>query len=152
MRRRRHPERRPCTGGCGKLRPAGGTERCPDCTLEAKRLAAIERVRKPADVLEPQVVIKTPIPIAVTTAAVDARDRAVLTRLRQGPATFAELLLVLPPDATMSDDQRREALSRSLSRLRIKKREIRTDGNSWESMTDGRARSNVLQGPVAAER
>jgi len=33
--------------GCGKPRPPDGSPRCPDCVLEQRRLAAIEKLPAP---------------------------------------------------------------------------------------------------------
>jgi len=39
-------QRRTCPD-CGKPRPPGGSGRCPDCVLEQRRLAAIEKLPAP---------------------------------------------------------------------------------------------------------
>lgn len=106
--------------------------------LERRRVAKIEQAPRPAStpaapVERAAVTTSTPVP-AVSLDAVQARDAAVIYCLTKAPASFDELLAAMPAEAELTTDTlRREALSRSLSRLRMKTREIRTVGaDRWE--------------------
>lgn len=65
-------------------------------------------------------------------ALVHARDQAVLARIRTSPATVAELLRALPEEPGQTAVDRQRALTTSLSRLRLMKRAIVSDGTLWK--------------------
>lgn len=69
----------------------------------------------------------------VSTDIVNARDAAILACLKQGRASVNELLAAMPAEHPPLDEEaRRVALSRSLGRLRIKTRQVKSDGTLWE--------------------
>lgn len=54
------------------------------------------------------------------TAQVEARDKAMKARLRQGPATFDQLVQAMPDEAWASDEAKRAACKASLRRLSLR--------------------------------
>lgn len=54
------------------------------------------------------------------TAQVEARDKAMKARLRQGPATFDQLVQAMPDEAWVSDEAKRAACKASLRRLSLR--------------------------------
>ena len=59
-----------------------------------------------------------------------ARDYAIRRRLKQGDATFGELLEVMPIEVDLTDQERALACQRAIRRLVIKK-EIFDVGDKW---------------------
>lgn len=93
-----------------------------------------------------------PTPADISTAAsrpdagprhpadvVRARDAAVLAFVQQhSPVTEDRLVAALPPEPGQTAEQRRQALERSLARLKLRDRAVRqTCGGAWEPMPSG---------------
>ena len=96
-----------CAGGCGKTVTETG-QRCVDCELKARTSAAaapddpgLWRAKSPEEA--------------------EARDRAMLDRLKTGPAGFDALVAVMPGDF-VSGTAREMATRSTLIRLKTKQR------------------------------
>lgn len=67
---------------------------------------------------------------------VEARDAAVRQRLKDGPATVDQLVALFHlREPELTEDDRRQAVHRSLSRLRLKDKAVRHvagDASRWE--------------------
>lgn len=102
----------PCTGGCGKGRPAPG-DTCPDCILarrqarEATKLATEGSGEARAESL------------ASSPAIAEARNAAVLERLKHGPASFEQLVTVIPSE-NLSAAAKEQACRSTVLRLKVK--------------------------------
>jgi hypothetical protein len=65
-----------------------------------------------------------------TEEAIQARDRAILERLRVGPATLDQLVEVMPIEAGQTMDIRIDECARAVRRLGFKK-VVRATVNGW---------------------
>jgi len=74
--------------------------------------------------------------VATSNAAAGARDDAVRVALREGPLTFDALLAKFQPlERWLTDQEARAALTRTLTRLKLKTGEVRDRGDVWEATT-----------------
>jgi hypothetical protein len=70
--------------------------------------------------------------VAASDAAANARDEAVRLALHEGPLTFDQLLSKFHPlERWLTNQEARAALSRTLTRLKLKTREVRDSGETW---------------------
>jgi hypothetical protein len=106
--------------------------KCPDCILQDRRLRESKHMT-PASA--PAARVPTPPPAGVvddgfakSPEEVEARDRAILDRLKQGPASFEQLVAVMPGEFA-SSWARESACRNCVIRLKAKGRlQIVKDG------------------------
>lgn len=119
-----------CDGGCGKTRLPGGKATCPDCVLAQRRSRAPVADAPPAVV--PVALPGQAVGVAANNEVASARDHGVRRALKDGPRTFEELLDAFhPTERWLTDQEARAALSRTLTRLKMKHREVRDNGDTW---------------------
>src|ERR1051326_2001285 len=103
----------PCTGGCGKGMLAPGAK-CPDCILQDRRLREKAKIPTPAPSAEALEGARAKSP-----EEAQARDRAILDRLKAGPASFEQLAAALPGEFA-SSWARESACRSAVLRLKAK--------------------------------
>ncbi len=74
-----------------------------------------------------------PSPTPAAAVMVEARNLALKMRVKQGPATFAQLLEAMPEERDLDANQSREACMRTIRRLMIKN-EIREVGDTYRAV------------------
>lgn len=71
-----------------------------------------------------------PAPVRSAVDAVEARDRAILTFLKEGEASFEAVCASLEEEASWTNGQRAEACTLALRRLKLKNLVIKA-GDTW---------------------
>jgi hypothetical protein len=71
-----------------------------------------------------------PVPTRSAVELVEARDRAILAFLEDGPASFLAVVHAIPEEAEWTNGQRAEACTLALRRLHLKKL-VTKAGDSW---------------------